>query len=172
VAPYRGAPQRGAPSFIALLGSLFALAILVSSFFPTSRVLVIQAAGHSTHTFEVAVGDTVTSYFMHSVERTPIFEYLSVEEEGLRLVGTRMKSYNAGMPTDNAPGFRVEDGWFFVPHDVALPALSLVVSPEASQAILLGDDRIELGQYPSGTTVDIYLATRPVVWLRLRRVLS
>lgn len=167
-----GAPQRGAPSLTALLGSVFAVALLLSSFFPTARVLVIQAAGHATHTFEVALGDTVTSYFVHSVERTPIYEYLSVEEAGLRLIGSRMKSYNAGLPTENRPGFRVEDGWFFVPHDTAVPALNLIVSPETAQAILLGDERIELAHYPSGTKVDIYLTTRPVLWLRLRRVLS
>lgn len=167
-----GAPQRGAPSLTTLLGSVFALALLLSSFFPTSRVLVIQAIGHSTHTFEVAVGDMVTSYFVHSVERTPTFEYLSIDASGLRLVGTRMKSYNAGMPTENRPGFRVEDGWFFVPLDTELNSLNLIVSPEAAQAIMLGDERVELAQYPSGTKVDIYLATRPVVWLRLRRVLS
>lgn len=167
-----GAPRRGAPSLTTLLGSVFAFALLLSSFFPTSRVLVIQAAGHATHTFEVALGDMVTSYFVHSVERTPIYEYLSVDEGGLRLTGTRMKSYNAGMPTENKPGFRVEDGWFFVPHDTTLPSLSLIVSPETAQAILLGDERIELAHYPSGTKVDVYLTTRPVVWLRLRRVLS
>ena len=167
-----GAPQRGAPSFTSLLGSLFALGLLLSSFFPTSRVLVIQAVGHATHTFEVAVGDKVTSYFVHSVERTPIYEYLSVAEQGFRLVGTRMKSYNAGMPTESGPGFRVEDGWFFVPRDTYLPALRLIVSRETLQAILLGDERVELARYPSGTKVDVYLTKRPVVWLRLRRVLS
>ncbi len=144
----------------------------MSSFFPTSRVLVIQAIGHATHTFEVAVGDTVTSYFVHSVERTPIFEHLTVEESGLRLTGSRMKSYNAGISTENTFGFRMEDGWFFVPHDTALPSLSLIVSPETSQAIVLKNARVDLAQYPSGTRVDVYLATRPVVWLRLRRVLS
>ncbi|MBT9175766.1 MAG: hypothetical protein DDT20_00066 [Firmicutes bacterium] len=123
----QGALRRGAPSLTTLLGSVFALVFLLSSFFPTSRVLVIQVICHATHTFEVAVGDTVASYFVHSVERTPIFEYLAVEESGLRLTGSRMKSYNAGISTENTLGFRMEDGWFFVPHDTALPSLSLIL---------------------------------------------
>lgn len=167
-----GAPRRGAPSLTSLLGSVFAVALLVSSFFPTARVLVVQVVGHTTHTWEVTLGDTVTNFYMHSVERTPIYEYLSVDSAGLRLVGTRMKSYNAGMPTDNPPGFRVEDGWFHMPLDASLSSLRLIVSPEASQAILFGDARVELAQYPPGTRVDIYLTTRPLVWLRLRRVLA
>jgi len=167
-----GAPRRGAPSLTTLLGSVFAFALLLTSFFPMSRVLVIQAAGHSSHALPVALGDVVTSYFVHSVERTPTFEYLSVEEAGLRLTGTRVKSFNAGIVAESTSGFRVDDGWFFVPSDIALPSLSLIVSPETNQAILLGSERIELSQYPPGTTVDVYIAARPVVWLRLRRVLS
>ncbi|HAI20455.1 MAG TPA: hypothetical protein DCM14_00890 [Clostridiales bacterium UBA8153] len=127
-----GAPRRGAPSFTAVLGGVFAFALLLSSFFPMARVLVVEVIGHTTHTFEVAVGDTFTSYYFHSLERVPVYEVFSVDSADLRLI----------------------------------------ISPETEQALLFQDRRVELAQYPRGTRVDIYVVTRPVVWLRLRRAIS
>lgn len=166
-----GAPRRGAPSFLVIPGIALCLAVLISTVYPAVPVLVIQVAGKPVYSSEVAVGDTLTNYYVHSVEKTPVYEYLRIEEAGFRVIGTDMQSYGAGLPTEMPDGFSIKNGWIHVPLNIPIKQLRLMSSGVTTQAVILNHVNFDLNNYPQGTPVDILLTRRPLIWLRLRRVL-
>lgn len=170
--PKTGAPRRGAPSFLGILGFVLFLAVLISTVYPAVPVLVIQVSGLPVYSYEVALGDTLTNYYVHSVEKTPVYEYLRIEEAGFRVVGTDMKSYGAGLPTEMPEGFSIRNGWIHVPLNVPIKQLNLMSTGVTAQAIIFNQMNFDLNQYPQGTPVDVLLTRRPLIWLRLRRVLQ
>ncbi len=51
--------------------------------------------------------------FIHSVQKTPVEEYLVVEDDGLMLKKTRYRSLGVGLPFLETEGvFKSEEGWF------------------------------------------------------------
>ena len=106
----------------------------------------------------VKVGDTVTYRFVHSVSRTPVEEAWAVVEEAgrpaLRLRSVSYQSTGAGLPSGpEVPGatFEASAKGFLVrglDRLVGLP-LDLRVSPEAENALRIGDETIDLTRFPA-----------------------
>ncbi len=73
--------------------------ILAIILYPTN-VLVISD-GNTSHTFIIG-GDglNVTIYYIHSVERSPVYEMLKVNGSGIYVVEMKWQDFGAGLPED------------------------------------------------------------------------
>lgn len=89
--------------------------------------LFIRGEGKTIAALPAAAGDELVIRFIHSVQKTPVEEYLAVEDGGLVLKKTRYRSLGVGLPFLATEGsFKGEDGWFvFDNMNRKFPSLSL-----------------------------------------------
>jgi len=94
--------------FFIILIPILAVSI---SFYPTDALVVND--GHTSHTFMIGDGFNITIYYIHSVERSPIYEVLWVNSTGIYAIQMRWKDFGAGLPEDiqyvDAQGFYVKN---------------------------------------------------------------
>ncbi len=70
-----------------------------------------------------------TLTFVHSVEKTPVYEFYRIDPDGqLVLYEARYSSYGAGLPCEPEEGFRIEDDQFVVKVTRRFKEISLRVS--------------------------------------------
>lgn len=75
--------------------------------------LFIKGEGKTIAALPAAAGDELLVGFIHSVQKTPVEEYLVVEDDGLMLKKTRYRSLGVGLPFLETEGvFKSEEGWF------------------------------------------------------------
>ena len=60
--------------------------------------LFIKGEGKTIAALPAAAGDELLVGFIHSVQKTPVEEYLVVEDDGLMLKKTRYRSLGVGLP--------------------------------------------------------------------------
>ncbi|MEJ5230333.1 MAG: DUF1850 domain-containing protein [Pseudothermotoga sp.] len=107
--------------------------IAVVGFFSTCRVervpvLLIEKNGKIVYSRKVLDGK-FTLTFVHSVEKTPVYELYEIQEDGsLHLYETRYSSLGAGLPSDGEGGFEMENGLFRVKVSRVFKEISLRVS--------------------------------------------
>jgi hypothetical protein len=150
---------RTIPFFIALLVALVAIAAAV----PTGSVLVVEDIETGEHyiTQSVEDGTTVGLEYMHSVEKTRVYDEYRVE--GDTLVNTRMEfeSYGWGLPSrvnvTNVNGTLVYD-----PSDPITTLDSLSVSPGriAGHTLTIGDQSYDLVGETNASDVRIHIEQR------------
>jgi hypothetical protein len=81
----------------------------------TLPCLVLRAGGDRLYIGEVAVGFPLSLRFIHSVQKTPVEEFLAVEE-GCRsfvLNATKYQSFGVGLPFDKREGEFHQEGDFY-----------------------------------------------------------
>ena len=103
----------------------------------------------------------VTIHFIHSVQKTPVEEFLTVHADGhFHLTGTRYQSHGVGLPFLPEEGtFRQEGDYFVLNMDRDYPTLSLRTGVGTELTITAGDQTIPAYEmYPVGTRIDLVVA--------------
>ena len=75
----------------------------------------MRAGGERLYIGEVAAGFPLSIRFIHSVQKTPVEEYLAVDEarQGFLLTATKYQSFGVGLPFDAAEGEFHQEGDYF-----------------------------------------------------------
>jgi len=105
----------------------------------------------------------VTIRFIHSVQKTPVWEYLSVNDQadGFCLHKTKYQSFGVGLPFMESDGtFRHEGDYFIMDHmERHFPQLHLRTGVGTQLTVTIDDTTCPVYQYlPDGSAVDIRVA--------------
>ena len=103
----------------------------------------------------------VTIHFIHSVQKTPVEEFLTAHADGhFHLSGTRYQSHGVGLPFLPEEGaFRQEGDCFVLDMDRDYSELSLRTGVGTELTIEAGGARIPVYElYPVGTRIDLVVA--------------
>ena len=81
----------------------------------TLPCLVLRAGGERLYLGEVAAGFPLSLRFIHSVQKTPVEEFLAVEEgcRGFVLNATKYQSFGVGLPFDRTEGEFQQEGDYY-----------------------------------------------------------
>ena len=106
-----------------------------------------------------AAGLPFTIQFRHSVQKTPVWENLQVEQDGsLTLLSTRYQSFGVGLPFLEGEGdFREEGDYFIFDHmNRHFPQLTLRTGVGTQLTLSVAGREYRLyNMYPPGTRVDL-----------------
>ena len=103
----------------------------------------------------------VTIRFIHSVQKTPVEEFLTAHADGhFHLSGTRYQSHGVGLPFLPEEGaFRQEGEYFILDMDRDYSEMSLRTGVGTELTITVGDQVIPAYEmYPVGTRIDLVVA--------------
>ena len=103
----------------------------------------------------------VTIHFIHSVQKTPVEEFLTAHADGhFHLTGTRYRSHGVGLPFLPEEGtFRQEGDYFVLDMDRDYSELSLRTGVGTELVIEAGGARVPVYEmYPVGTRIDLVVA--------------
>ena len=103
----------------------------------------------------------VTIRFIHSVQKTPVEEFLTAHADGhFRLSGTRYQSHGVGLPFLPEEGaFRQEGEYFILDMDRDYSEMSLRTGVGTELTITAGEQVIPAYEmYPVGTRIDLVVA--------------
>ena len=103
----------------------------------------------------------VTIHFIHSVQKTPVEEFLTAHADGhFHLSGTRYQSHGVGLPFLPEEGaFRQEGDCFVLDMDRDYKELSLRTGVGTELTITAGGKTIPAYEmYPVGTRIDLVVA--------------
>mgnify|MGYP000924086480 FL=1 len=103
----------------------------------------------------------VTIRFIHSVQKTPVEEFLTAHADGhFHLSGTRYQSHGVGLPFLPEEGaFRQEGEYFILDMERDYSEMSLRTGVGTELTITVGDQIIPAYEmYPVGTRIDLVVA--------------
>jgi len=128
----------------------------------TLPCIVMRAGGERLYIGEVAAGFPLSIRFIHSVQKTPVEEYLAVDEarQGFLLTATKYQSFGVGLPFDAAEGeFHQEGDYYWLRgQEREFPYLELRVGVGTELSMNLGGRSFPLyEQYAPGTLVTVEL---------------
>jgi len=81
----------------------------------TLPCLIVRAGGERLYMGEAAAGFPLSLRFIHSVQKTPVEEYLAVDEvrQGFTLLATKYQSFGVGLPFDAKEGEFTQEGNYY-----------------------------------------------------------
>lgn len=81
----------------------------------TLPCIVVRAGGERLYLGEAAAGFPLSMRFIHSVQKTPVEEYLAVDDarQGFWLTATKYQSFGVGLPFAAAEGEFHQEGDYF-----------------------------------------------------------
>ena len=81
----------------------------------TLPCLVVWAGGERLYIGEVAAGFPLSLRFIHSVQKTPVEEFLAVDDggHGFVLKATKHQSFGVGLPFDSTEGQFQQEGDYY-----------------------------------------------------------
>ena len=145
----------------------YAIALVVAVFLVAFDILSAPAlflrAGDDMIVLVRQIRDEVpvTIHFIHSVQKTPVEEFLTAHTDGhFHLAGTRYQSHGVGLPFLPEEGtFRQEGEYFILDMDRDYSELSLRTGVGTELTIEAGGARIPVYEmYPVGTRIDLVVA--------------
>lgn len=144
-------------------GYLLCLLLLVLAPLFWQPWLCLYGSGQRLLDKPVRAGTAVTIRFIHSVQKTPVWEYLSVDDQarGFILHKTKYQSFGVGLPFTKADGdFRHEGDYFIMDHmERTFPQLHLRTGVGTQLTVTIADTVCPVYQYlPDGSAVDIIVA--------------
>ena len=143
---------------IALVVAVFLVAFDILS----ASALFLQADGQKILLVRQIRDEVpVTIHFIHSVQKTPVEEFLTAHTDGhFHLAGTRYQSHGVGLPFLPEEGtFRQEGEYFILDMDRDYSELSLRTGVGTELTIEAGGARIPVYEmYPVGTRIDLVVA--------------
>jgi len=114
---------------------VFAFAGLVLLAVALANWPVLEIIGDDMHTrMPVLPRERLMYEYVHSVERTAVYEVFVLDPAGLRVVETGFQSYGAGLPLDS-DNFRLENGWFIIDLDRTISRLVFRVASGEQQVL-------------------------------------
>ena len=147
----------------AYLIALAAAVLLIAFDILSAPALLMHAGGETTVLVrEIGrEGTPLTVRFIHSVQKTPVEEFLTAYADGhFHLTGTRYQSHGVGLPFLPEEGaFRQEGDCFVLDMDRDYANLSLRTGVGTELTITMGDQIIPAYEmYPVGTRIDLVVA--------------
>ena len=146
----------------AYLIALAAAVLLVAFDILSTPTLFLQADGQKTILVrQVRDAVPLTIHFIHSVQKTPVEEFLTAHADGhFHLTGTRYQSHGVGLPFLPEEGaFRQEGDCFVLDMERDYKELSLRTGVGTELTITAGERTIPVYEmYPVGTRIDLVVA--------------
>ena len=142
--------------------ALCAAVLLVALDILSAPALFLQADGQKiVLARQIRDEVPVTIHFIHSVQKTPVEEFLTAHADGhFHLAGTRYQSHGVGLPFLPEEGaFRQEGDYFVLDMERDYKELSLRTGVGTELTITVGDQIIPAYEmYPVGTRIDLVVA--------------
>lgn len=142
--------------------ALAAAVFLVAFDILRAPVLFLKAEGETRILVrQIQDGTPLTIHFIHSVQKTPVEEFLTAYADGhFHLTGTRYQSHGVGLPFLPEEGLFHQEGTYFVlAMDRDYEELSLRTGVGTELTIEAGGECIPVYEmYPVGTRVDLVIA--------------
>ena len=140
-----------------------AAAVFLVAFDILSAPALFLRAGDDTVVLVRQIRDEVpvTIHFIHSVQKTPVEEFLTAHADGhFHLAGTRYQSHGVGLPFLPEEGtFRQEGEYFVLDMDRDYSELSFRTGVGTELTIEAGGARIPVYEMvPVGTRIDLVVA--------------
>ena len=108
---------------------------------PSQSVLIVAEAPEKVVLCaRMSEGEEWTISYTHSVNRRPVYDFLRVEGNGLRIIRSRYDAFGAGMPETSTPDnpLRVgPDGWLEYTVNRPVPDVTIFVGRVAGHALHL-----------------------------------
>ena len=146
----------------AYLIALCVAVVLVAFDILSAPALFLQADGAKIILVrQVRDAVPLTIHFIHSVQKTPVEEFLTAHSDGhFHLTGTRYQSHGVGLPFLPEEGnFRREGDYFVLDMDRDYNELSLRTGVGTQLTIEADGARIPVYEmYPVGTRIDLIVA--------------
>lgn len=144
------------------LTAITAAFLLIALDVLSAPALFMRADGHTTVLkAQLREAEPLTIRFIHSVQKTPVEEFLTVYADGhFHLTGTRYQSHGVGLPFLPEEGtFHQEGEYFILSMDRDYPALSLRTGVGTNLTIEANGRTLPVYEmYPTGTQVDLFAA--------------
>lgn len=142
-----------------IIGILLGLAEILSQPF-----LFVKAGGNRVAMIQAGPGTPFAIRFIHSVQKTPVEEYLAVDNDGHGFVlhSTKYQSFGVGLPFLAGEGdFRQEGDCYIMDNmERHFPRLTLRTGVGTKLTIFLRGQEYRIYEtYPPGTPVDIYVSS-------------
>ncbi len=148
---------------------LVLLFLLVLSIF-CEPVVFLYGDGRILAEVPAIPGTRVSLCFLHSVQKTPVAEYLMVEKDGFRLLRTEYQSFGVGLPFLASEGdFRAEGDFFVMDHmDRHFPSEMSFRTGVGTRLVfrIKGKEYRLYEMYPPGTRVDLRIEPLYRKWIR------
>jgi len=88
---------------------IFIVPLAIVAFYPMN--IIVISDGENSYEFNLGEdGINITIFYIHSVERSPVYEVLHVNKTGIYAVEMRWKDFGAGLPED----FQYIENGFYV----------------------------------------------------------
>lgn len=122
--------------------------------------LFVLAGGQRVAAVQAAPGTPFVIRFIHSVQKTPVWEYLAVDEDGQHFVlhATKYQSFGVGLPFLEGEGQFRQEGDYYIMDDMErhFPQLTLRTGIGTQLTLFLGGREYRLFEaYPPGTPVEL-----------------
>ena len=149
---------RRLPVYLCILGILLGLGDVLSQ-----PCLFVKAGGQRVAVVPAAPGTSFTIHFIHSVQKTPVWENLAVAPDGSSFVlhSTRYQSFGVGLPFLEQEGNFRQEGDYYIMDDMErhFPRLTLRTGVGTKLTLTLGGRRYRLYEsYPPGTPVELFVS--------------
>jgi len=128
------------------LGIVVGVLVIVAAFFlfyplyPVLRVANVKKA-ELLFCARMAENEEFVLFFIHSVNKRPVFDTLRIEGNQLLIVKSRFDSFGAGMPEGSQMG---QDGWLEWVVNRPVPEVTLFVGWVANHSLRLKEREIPL----------------------------
>lgn len=113
--------------------------MIVFFWIPSQTVLVVtDASGKTALCARMSDGEEWMISYTHSVNRRPVYDFLRVEGNGIRILRSRYDAFGAGMPETSTPEnpLRVgPDGWLEYTVNRSVRDLTIFVGRVAGHAL-------------------------------------
>ena len=144
----------------------FAVGILVlasAAVIPGSKVLVVEDARTGDQYMELSVDDgtTVALEYMHSVEKTRVYDEYTVRGDELEMTRMEFESYGWGLPS--RANVTNENGTFVYDPPGSLSRFTVSPGRVAGHKLHVGTETYDLVARTDARSVDIYLTRRSVL---------
>lgn len=147
---------------VAVIGAVFLAAI---GWWGSRPFLFVQAETQMVANYPAEPGEELSISFIHSVQKTPVDEFLTVGENKSELIlnSTRYHSFGVGLPFMESDGNFYQDGNDFVMDDMDrhFDSLSLRTGLGTKLTLHINGDEYRLYErFPLGHRIDIFFAPR------------
>lgn len=138
--------------------SLVAISIFLLSFMP---VLILKNKKNSSGFF-LLPGEVFVYKYIHSVEKTPVYEKFSITWSGnLILSSTEFSSYGAGLPLETRHFSSAKECFAITNLHILFPELRIRVSRTPGQTLTINNNKFSLQALAEPGQI-IYLQTLPL----------
>jgi len=150
--------------------SVGVLLFIISIWYATRPILLLEGNNQIILSKETEAGEKFSTYFIHSVQKTPVEEFFIVNDEcnGIILKSTRYHSFGVGLPFLASDGdFRREGNYFIMDNlNRQIKTLDLRTGVNSELSIIIDNETIKLYEImPLGSFFRVSIIPRYKIWI-------